>query len=168
MSGKKKILVFLLCLLILAATLLGLMWHMRHYEMIVLKFYPKDAQTLDLRGETIRVSHYDKIQRRFPDTKILWDVPFQNGVYPQDTETLTVSELQEADLKRIGYFEALKNGGCPGLRRICTAAAAAKDLSPAGCSVSGVTGRKGICPEHSIHPGGWYDGRRTAAFAVSS
>lgn len=100
--------VFLLCLLILVTTLLGLFWHMRHYEMVDLKFYPKDAQTLDLRGEKISVSHYEKLTRRFSDTEILWDVPFQEELYRQDIQTLSVAALKEEDLKRIGYFEKLQ------------------------------------------------------------
>jgi len=107
-SIKKKLLVLALCLMILAATLLGIIWHMRHYEMIDLKFYPKDVGVLDLRGEKISVSHYEKIRRRLDAKTILWDIPFQEQPYPQDTQTLTVTKLKESDLKTIGYFEMLK------------------------------------------------------------
>ena len=107
MSGKKKLLVVLLCLLILAAVLLGLVWHMRHYVMIDLKFYPSDPQTLDLREENISISHHDKIIRRLPDSEVLWNIPFQEERYPQETKTLTVSELTKKDISVLAYFEAL-------------------------------------------------------------
>ena len=116
MNRKKKALVFLLCAVILAATLLGLVWHKGHYEMIDIKFYPKNAETLDLRGEEISISHYEKIRRHLPETKVLWDVPFQGNVYPQDTQKLTVSELKESDLKILGYFENLKTVDARGCR----------------------------------------------------
>ena len=108
MSIKKKLMSVLLCLLILAAMVLGLAWHMRHYMMIDLRFYPKDAQVLDLREDDISIAHYEKICRRLPEAEILWNIPFREDRYPQETEKLTVTELQEPDLKILGYFEALK------------------------------------------------------------
>ena len=107
MSIKKKLMSVLLCLLILAAMVLGLAWHMRHYMMIDLRFYPKDAQVLDLREDDISIAHYEKICRRLPEAEILWNIPFREDRYPQETEKLTVTELQEPDLKILGYFEAV-------------------------------------------------------------
>ena len=108
MSTKKKLLALLLCVLILAATALGLIWHKQHYEMIDLKFYPKNTDILDLRGEKISISHYEKIRRRLDVKEIYWDIPLQGKAYPQDIQTLTLMELKEADLKAIGYFTDLK------------------------------------------------------------
>lgn len=108
MSTKKKILAFAIMILILATTLVGLLWHMRHYEMIGLEFYPKDLQTLDLRGQEISISHYQKFHRRLPQCEILWDVPLESGRYPHDSTVLTLPHPSAEDVEHLSLFPRLK------------------------------------------------------------
>jgi len=51
-----------------------------------------------------------------PNCEISWDVPFQNGKYPDNTTSLTVTELSDEDIARMDYFPKLKSvdaTGCP-------------------------------------------------------
>ena len=67
-----------------------------------------DLKELDLRASRISADEYDQLKSWFPDTRILWDIPFQGDFYPMDTEELTITSLKAEDLARIGYFEGLK------------------------------------------------------------
>lgn len=95
-------------LLILTATLVGILWHAGHYYIIDFQLYPKDARELDLRGREISTAHYEKIRSRLPDCEIHWDIPFQGSLYPEDTEALTVTELSEEDIEELAWFPALE------------------------------------------------------------
>lgn len=108
MSGKKKVLVALLCVGILAAVAAALVWCMGNYIMVDFRFYPNEAQMLDLRGKEISVQHYKKVQRRLPDCQILWDVPIQDQQYALDTKALTVTGLTDEDVKAVAYLEELE------------------------------------------------------------
>lgn len=108
MSGKKKILMVLVILLMLGSIAAGLVWNTRHFHFVDFRFYPKDAEALDLRGEDISVSHYEKLRRKLPDCRILWDVPFQEGTVPNDVKEITVARLTDADLTVLGYLEQLE------------------------------------------------------------
>ena len=123
MSGKKKFATIIVMLAILLAVFAGLVWHMNHYRLIDMKFYPKDAQSLDLRGEDISAAHYDKLVRYMPDCEIIWDVPFQNSAYPSNTTNLTVTSLSEEDLDTLDYFsqlETLHAEGCADYAQLLT------------------------------------------------
>lgn len=109
MRGKNKVLAGLLLVLILLAVIAGLVWHMTHYIMVDFRFYRKDAETLDLREKTITAEHYDNICRRLPGCEILWNVPFQDGYYADDTETLTVTSLSDEDVRVLDYLTELKS-----------------------------------------------------------
>lgn len=106
-NGKKTVLI-ILALVLIASLAGGLAWHMKHYRMIDFKFYPKDAELLDLRGEEITIKHFNKITRYMPECDVLWDVPFQDSRYPSDTQSLTVTSLTEADLDILQYFNRLQ------------------------------------------------------------
>ena len=109
LSGKKKMLVAcLLAMLVLISVAIGLVWHMQHYRMVDFKFYPKDAQSLDLRGEEVSIKHFNKLSRSFPDCEILWDVPFQDALYSSNTDTLTVQTLTSGDVEMLDYFPQLQ------------------------------------------------------------
>jgi len=108
LKGRKKFVVLILVLVMLAAMMAGLAWHMQHYRMVDMKFYPKDAKMLDLRGEDVSVRHYEKIVRYMPDCEVLWDVPFQGTLYPNDTKSLTISSLTDEDLQLLAFFPQLQ------------------------------------------------------------
>ena len=108
MSGKKTLLMVLLILVLLLSVVSGLFWHRDHYVVVDGQFYPKDARQLDLRDQKITLRHYDKLQRRIPECEIFWNIPFQSGALPCDTEAITVSELTDADIRALDYFTQLK------------------------------------------------------------
>lgn len=104
----KKLLTIALVAVLFVALLVGLIWHMNHYKMVDFKFYPKDAETLDLREEDISVEHYDRLCRQLPGCEIRWNVPFQDTYYDSYVTELTVKNLSEADVRRLDYFVRLE------------------------------------------------------------
>ena len=95
MNRKKKIWIILL----LAAAAVGTLWYSARYVLVDFQSYPRNAAQLDLRSEDISVSHYKKLSGKLPECEILWNVPFQGTLYPQDTREVTVEALtaEEAD-----------------------------------------------------------------------
>ena len=53
MNRKKTLLMLLLILVLLVTVVSGVFWHMRHYVLVDLRFYPRDVQQLDLRDQEI-------------------------------------------------------------------------------------------------------------------
>ena len=107
MSGKKKLLMALLVLVLLGSVAAGLCWNLENYVLVELKLYPK-TQQLDLRGEEISVKHYEKLRQRLPDCEILWNVPFQGQAVPNNVEELAVETLSFQDIQTIACFPKLK------------------------------------------------------------
>ena len=108
MSGKKIFLMVLLVLAVLLSAVMGLVWHMRHYVLVDLDFYPRGAQQLDLRDREITIRYYEKLLRRLPGCQILWNVPFQEGTVPSDAREITVSTLSQEDMRILSYFPGLE------------------------------------------------------------
>ena len=108
MRGKKIFLVVLLILTVLLSAAAGVFWHMRHYVLVDLQFYPKGVQQLDLRDQQISIRHYEKILSRIPGCEVYWNVPFQDTAIPWDAEQITVSTLTERDIQMLKYFGKLK------------------------------------------------------------
>ena len=69
--------------------------------------YKKGSSPLDLRGESISVRHYRNLKEAFPGRKILWDVPFQQGSYPSNTQEITITYLRPEDVKMLEYLPDL-------------------------------------------------------------
>ena len=72
------------------------------------KLYPKGQAVLDLRGDDLSADTYDKLVKKLPGTKIIWQVPFQGGFVPSYTQELTVTELSMSDEQLLSYFPNLK------------------------------------------------------------
>lgn len=108
MNRKKTLLMLLLILVLLVTVVSGVFWHMRHYVLVDLRFYPRDVQQLDLRDQEISLRHYEKLQRRLPECDILWNVPFQETRVPHDVQELSVSALTQKDIRTLGYFARLE------------------------------------------------------------
>jgi len=105
---KKLIWVMSVLALLLMALVIGMIWCVNNYVMVDMEFYPKDAESLDLRQEEIALDHYDKLQRKLPDCRIRWNVPFQDGWYDSEIPELTVTTFSDADVRRLAYFPELK------------------------------------------------------------
>ena len=102
----KKLLAVLLVLAVLIAGAAA--WITTKYYIFDGEFYPKDSQLLDLRGEDISLSHYRKLENAFPDSLIMWDVPFQGSRYPNDTTSLEMFAPSNEDLEMLSYFPYLE------------------------------------------------------------
>ncbi|MBE6753825.1 MAG: hypothetical protein E7559_05695 [Ruminococcaceae bacterium] len=83
----------------------------------------KQLETLDLRGNDISTRQYDRLQKKLPECKIMWDVPLSEGIVLQ----CDVSQSDLTGTAGLSYKE-LKAGleHLPQLRRI--------DLSGTGFS----------------------------------
>ena len=108
MNGKKIVLMILICILLLTSVAAGVLWNMTHYVMVGFDFYPKDLESLDLRGEFVSVEEYETLAKKLPNCHISWDVPFQDSFYADDTKEITVTALAENDLKSLQYLPELK------------------------------------------------------------
>lgn len=88
---KRKIWTAAIVLLAAAAIAAGIC--VSRYVIIDLQFYPKDTVSLDLRGQTVSISHYEALTEKLPEASIRWDIPFQEGVLTDDTRELAVASL---------------------------------------------------------------------------
>ena len=113
---KKRILILTgVAALLLCILVGGLVWFFTNHVFVSGKFYPKDAQMLNLRGRNLSLAEYDTLREKFPDCTIFWDVPFQNRSYPEDTEQITVTSLSREDIMSIAHLPELKTlyaAGC--------------------------------------------------------
>lgn len=106
MKTSKKIFLLVLILLVIAAA--GIGWVLINYHVIGFHLYPKNASSLDLRGETISVAQYEQLQQAMPDCTIQWDVPFQSGLCASDSAELTIPDLTASEAELLPYLPGLK------------------------------------------------------------
>ncbi len=94
---KKKILAAAAIIIALAAALFYLF---TQYTFVGFRPYPRNLQTLDLRGREVPAEDYITLTERLLGTEILWDTTFQGQILSQETDELTVKTLtvEEADL----------------------------------------------------------------------
>lgn len=107
---KKKIIILagVILVLILAAVGGYHAWYQNSHIFVEDAVYPKDAQTLDLRGTRISAAHYEAVREQLPDCEILWELPFQGQFLPTNATELTVTELTDADVALLRYLPDLK------------------------------------------------------------
>lgn len=118
---KKRIvtilLVIVLILALIVAGAIGYLWYRDNHIFVDGKAYSIHAQSLDLREEDISFAHYDAVHSQLPNCEILWNVPFQNGKYSSDSDSLTVSSLTEEDVEiLLNYFPRLSKLEATGCR----------------------------------------------------
>ena len=70
--------------------------------------YPRNAETLDLRGEELTVEEYLSASSAMPGTKILWNVPLDGGSISSDTKEISVYSLSDADVDALSLLEELQ------------------------------------------------------------
>ena len=110
----KKTLVTILVVVVLVLLLgiagaVGFLWYRDNHVFVEGDAYPITTQSLDLTAEDISVAYYEQLQEKLPNCGIRWMVPFHDGKYANDTESLTVSELTLEDVEFIArYFHNLK------------------------------------------------------------
>ena len=110
---KKLVIVLVVVALVLAAAVsavVGYLWYRSNHVFVEGTAYEADLQTLDLRGQDISFGHYEALKEQLPNCEITWDVPFQGGKYPNNAESMTVTDLTEQDIGlMVEYFPNLKN-----------------------------------------------------------
>lgn len=103
-------------IVILLVLIGGMLWFLNSHVFIDGKALARDAEVLNLRGQNLSVEEYETIRSHFPDAEILWSVPFQKDRYPDDTTSLTVTTLAEADLDALAHFPRLQRIEAAGCR----------------------------------------------------
>ena len=110
----KKTLVTILVVIVLILALgiaggLGFVWYRDNHVFVDGDAYDITTRSLDLTAEDISLEYYEELQSKLPDCSIRWTVPFHNGKYANDTQSLTVSELTLEDVEfLVRYFPELK------------------------------------------------------------
>ena len=112
---KKRWIVLILVLALLAGAAGGLYWAMNTYVYIGGTVYRQDLESLDLRGQEVSQSHLTELSEKLPGCEILWDIAFQDTVLPGDAATVTVTTLSEEDiqvLKLLPQLRLVRAEGC--------------------------------------------------------
>ncbi len=65
-------------------------------------------QQLDLRDTGLTEIQYEALCQAMPQCQIQWLVPFQGAYYPQDTHSITVTSLSQADIETLDHLPMLK------------------------------------------------------------
>lgn len=132
---KKVLITAIVILSLILAVLLGFIWYTTTHVFVDGEAYAMYKDTLDLREETVSESHYLAVKAQLPDTRILWNVPFQGGFQSSDALTLNISTLEEADIRILKtYFPELKQINASGCQDYAMLARLAQELP--GCDVS--------------------------------
>ena len=108
MRGKTALLATLLALAVLLAASGGTALILHDNYLIDFQLYPKNAVSMDLRGQNISIDHYEALRQKLPRCEILWDVPFQGEKLPSDTTVITVDTLTEEDVSALACFPKLE------------------------------------------------------------
>ena len=106
MKNYKKILMALSIIFGISAG--GICWLLSAYHVIDNRLYPKNADVLDISDQKISIEEYERIAAAISDSHILWNIPFQGGLYLNDSEELTVTDLSTEDVEMLRYFPQLK------------------------------------------------------------
>ena len=91
-----------------AAVVLGAAAFYFTHSFIDGEVFPKNAPVLDLTDHTLSIRQYTDICSRYPDSQVLWTVPFQENRYPMDTESITITSLTEEEARDLDYLPNLK------------------------------------------------------------
>ena len=76
-------------------------------ELPLLAYFPS-LKSIDMTGCT-DVEAVLKVKEQYPACDVHWMVPFQGGSLDSNTQELTITTLDEADISAIGYLDNLKS-----------------------------------------------------------
>jgi len=100
------VIVVVLCLVVAGA--IGFLWYRDNHVFVEGKPYSIHAVSLDLREEDISFGYYDTLHAQLPNCEILWNVPFQNTKYSNDTRSIRIETLTDEDIAvLLEYFPKL-------------------------------------------------------------
>lgn len=119
----------ILAVVLLTGLGLGLWYYQNTYITINGAVYPRDIQTLDLRGMEdpelelleqlpelasldirdtgISVEDYDSLRGKLPDCRILWSLPLGDAFFDSDSQRVDISALREEDIPLLAYLPEL-------------------------------------------------------------
>ncbi len=113
---KKWIILGLAAVLVLTGAAVGCYaWYQSAHVFVGDMAYAKDVELLDLRGTGTSMEDYETLRQQLPDCEIRYDLPFQNGFYPDDTKELKLSSLTDAEVELLDYLPLLEKvdaAGC--------------------------------------------------------
>lgn len=93
---------------LLAALAVFTVWQtFRRYVLVNWELYPR-AGILDLQGQLLAPGDFEKLQKKLPDSDILWDVPFQGSSVPSNVQQLEVTALTEQDVQMLAFLNELQ------------------------------------------------------------
>ncbi len=89
-----------------------------NFHLVDFKLYDRDLTELDLRGQEITASHYNKLKQVMPDCIIHWDIPFQGGIVADDVKEITLKDtpITQEDALALAYLpnlETIHGEDCP-------------------------------------------------------
>lgn len=82
--------------------------YLRSHVYVAGRFYALSSASVDLRGKAISLDEYEELCTKYPEYKILWDVPIQGVRYTTSSAKVTVSRLTEKDLAAMAYLPKLR------------------------------------------------------------
>lgn len=111
LAKRKKqsaLLVLAVLIAVLALVIAGLCVILfTQYTYVAGGFREKGNSRLDLRGEVISLSDFEKLTQAFPGREILWDVPLQNGSVASDASRVTLPSAGPSDWEALELMEHL-------------------------------------------------------------
>ena len=154
---RKVLITAIVILSLILAGLLGFIWYESTHVFVDGQAYAKYEEVLDLREEQVSESHYLAVQAQLPDTRILWNVPFQGGVQSSDVLTLNISTLAEEDIRIMKtYFPDLKQINAGACRDYSMLALLAQELPDCDVTYEVTLGAASAAPdavELTLEPG---------------
>lgn len=117
--GRKKLITVLIVIAVVLAAVAGGLFYMAWYQnthvFVEKDAYPADSTYLDLTDKAITPAYYGQLQSLLPNCEIRWNVSFQGGSQPSDTEEISVKTLSDADISLLkAYFPKLKRVNAAG------------------------------------------------------
>lgn len=67
-----------------------------------------ELKSLNLLGTGITVEQYEDLQAALPGCEIDWELPFQGGFLPMDTQALTLDHITREDMALLAYLDDLE------------------------------------------------------------
>lgn len=132
---RKVLISVIVVLALVLAALTGFIWYQAGHIFVDGAAYAKDADVLDLRGQSISEAHYLTVQQALPECEVIWDVPFQGGKVSSDVQQLTITRVESEDIRMLkAYFPKLQTVDASGCTDYPMLALLARELKD--CQVS--------------------------------
>ena len=105
---KNKKVLFAAIAVLAAALILGAVLFLSSHIFVDGACFSKNSTVLDLTEHDLTEEEYLQLCNAYPNTQILWTVPFQGSRYPMDTTSITVTALTQADVQTLDQLKQLQ------------------------------------------------------------